>query len=71
MPTISYHYLKKPLLFVKNNSRVTMELHLPIVTWWKALEASFVAKALLVYLMMPVLMLCATVNGYDGRLVVS
>jgi hypothetical protein len=48
-----------------------MELHLPIVTWWKALEASFVAKALLVYLMMPVLMLCATVNGYDGRLVVS
>lgn len=44
------------------NHQVVMGLHVPVVTWW---EHGGLRK---LYAMMPILMLCATVNGYDGSL---
>ncbi len=41
---------------------VVIGLHVPVVTWWKHRGLRKL------YLMMPILMLCATVNGYDGSL---
>ena len=41
---------------------VVMGLQVPVVTWWKRRGLRKL------YLMMPILMLCATVNGYDGSL---
>lgn len=43
-------------------NHVVMGLHVPVVTWWKR------PGLRRLYLMMPILMLCATVNGYDGSL---
>lgn len=37
-------------------------IHVPVVTWWKH------AGLRKLYLMMPILMLSATTNGYDGSL---
>jgi hypothetical protein len=41
---------------------VVMGLQVPVVAWWKRRGLRKL------YLMMPILMLCATVNGYDGSL---
>lgn len=38
------------------------KLHVPEITWYKH------AGLRKLYVMMPILMLCATVNGYDGSL---
>jgi hypothetical protein len=44
------------------SSHVAVGLHVPVVTWWKP------GGLRKLYMMMPILTLCATVNGYDGNL---
>jgi hypothetical protein len=43
-------------------NQVVMGLHVPVVTWWKY------AGLRKLYLMTPILISCAKVNGYDGSL---
>lgn len=46
----------------KTNPQVTPTLDVPSITWYRH------AGLTRLYLMMPILMLCATINGYDGSL---
>jgi hypothetical protein len=52
----------KAVKYDTESSHVVMGLHVPVVTWWKHRGLRKL------YMMMPILMLCATVNGYDGSL---